>query len=437
VNAQYLDAVRGATLHRRSGRIRQFFGSVVEADGPDAFLGEWCELRSDRHAAPVVAEVVGFKEGRVLLMPYGDLHGIRIGCEVVATGGSLEVPVGEALLGRVIDALGRPLDRAGPLPAMRRYPLVREPINPLERVRIDQVLETGVKAIDTVLTLGRGQRIGIFSGSGVGKSTLLGMIARNMAADVNVIAMVGERGREVWDFIEDSLGEEGLARSVLVVATSDQPALLRAHAAFTATAIAEYFRDQGQDVVLTMDSVTRFAMARRELGLAIGEPPTARGYTPSVFAALPRLLERAGTRGQGSITGLYTVLVEADDMTDPIADTIRAVVDGDIVLSRELANQRHYPAIDVLASISRLMPKIVSREELDAAQRLVAMLGRYEASRDMVEVGAYRAGTQPELDRIIERMTEIMAFLAQSPDDHVTRAEALAGLNAVVGSGRR
>jgi flagellum-specific ATP synthase len=370
-------------------------------------------------------------------MPYGDLHGIRIGCEVVATGGSLEVPVGEALLGRVIDALGRPLDRAGPLPAMRRYPLVREPINPLERVRIDQVLETGVKAIDTVLTLGRGQRIGIFSGSGVGKSTLLGMIARNMAADVNVIAMVGERGREVWDFIEDSLGEEGLARSVLVVATSDQPALLRAHAAFTATAIAEYFRDQGQDVVLTMDSVTRFAMARRELGLAIGEPPTARGYTPSVFAALPRLLERAGPRGQGSITGLYTVLVEADDMTDPIADTIRAVVDGDIVLSRELANQRHYPAIDVLASISRLMPKIVSREELDAAQRLVAMLGRYEASRDMVEVGAYRAGTQPELDRIIERMTEIMAFLAQSPDDHVTRAEALAGLNAVVGPGRR
>jgi flagellum-specific ATP synthase len=433
VSVKYLDAVRGAKLHRRAGRIRQFFGSVVEADGPDAFLGEWCELRSDRHTEPVTAEVVGFKEGRVLLMPYGDLHGIRVGCEVVATGRTLEVPVGDALLGRVIDALGRPLDKKGPLDRSRRYPLLREPINPLERSRINKILETGVKAIDTVLTLGRGQRIGIFSGSGVGKSTLLGMIARNMTADVNVIAMVGERGREVWDFIEDALGPEGLARSVLVVATSDQPALVRAHAAFTATAIAEYFRDCGQDVVLTMDSVTRFAMARRELGVAIGEPPTSRGYTPSVFAALPRLLERAGTRGDGSITGLYTVLVEADDMTDPIADTIRAVVDGDIVLSRELANQRHYPAIDVLSSVSRLMPQIVSEEDMESARRLVAMLGRYEASRDMVEVGAYRAGSQPDLDRIIDRMTEIMAFLSQHHREHVSRDQALAELNNIVG----
>jgi flagellum-specific ATP synthase len=432
LTVKYLDAVRDAKLHRRSGRIRQFFGSVVEADGPDAFLGEWCELRSDPPAAPITAEVVGFKDGRVLLMPYGDLHGIRIGCEVVATGRTLDVPVGDALLGRVIDALGRPLDHKGPLNWTQRYPLLREPINPLERRRIDTVLETGVKAIDTVLTLGRGQRIGIFSGSGVGKSTLLGMIARNMSADVNVIAMVGERGREVWEFIEDCLGPEGLARSVLVVATSDQPALVRAHAAFTATAIAEYFRDRGQDVVLTMDSVTRFAMARRELGLAIGEPPTARGYTPSVFAALPKLLERAGTRGEGSITGLYTVLVEADDMTDPIADTIRAVVDGDIVLSRELANQRHYPAIDVLSSVSRLMPQIVSEPEMDSAKQLVAMLGRYEASRDMVEVGAYRAGSQPDLDKIIEKMTEILAFLSQDRTESVTRGQALAELNAVV-----
>ena len=431
-SAPYLDALESSELHRRTGRIRHFFGLVVEADGPDSFLGECCELYSRPGSTPVLAEVVGINKGRVLLMPYGDLHGVRVGTEVVATGKSVEVPVGEALLGRVVDAFGRPLDDKGPLPTSIKYPLYPPPINPLQRPRIDTILETGVKAIDTMLTLGRGQRIGIFSGSGVGKSTLLGMIARNMNADVNVIAMVGERGREVRDFIDDTLGPEGLKRSVIVVATSDQPALVRSHAAFAATSIAEYFRDHGRAVVLTMDSVTRFAMARRELGLAIGEPPTARGYTPSAFALLPRLLERGGmSESGGSITAFYTVLMEADDLNDPVADTIRAIVDGNIVLSRDLANEGHFPAVDLLLSNSRLMPQLVSKKGVEEASRLTAMLSRYQAARDMVEVGAYRAGSHPELDKVIERLPAINRFLRQTPGEHVTRDEArvqLAGL---------
>jgi flagellum-specific ATP synthase len=382
-------------------------------------------MYSRSSSKPVLAEVVGISKGKVLLMPYGDLHGIRVGSEVVATGKSVEVPVGQELLGRVVDAFGCPLDDKGPLPDSIQYALYPPPINPLQRPRIDTILETGVKAIDSLLTLGRGQRIGIFSGSGVGKSTLLGMIARNMNADVNVIAMVGERGREVRDFIDDTLGPEGLERSVIVVATSDQPALVRSHAAFAATSIAEYFRDQGLDVVLTMDSVTRFAMARRELGLAIGEPPTARGYTPSAFALLPRLLERGGvSKTGGSITALYTILVEGDDLNDPVADSIRAIVDGNIVLSRELANAGHYPAIDLLLSNSRLMLKLASEAELEDASRLTAMLSRYQSARDLVEVGAYRAGTQPELDRVIEKLPSINRFLRQAPSEHVTRGEA-------------
>jgi flagellum-specific ATP synthase len=433
-SAPYLDALASTELHRRTGRIRHFFGLVVEADGPDAYLGECCELHSRPGSQPVLAEVVGISKGKVLLMPYGDLHGVRVGTEVVATGKSVEVPVGEALLGRVVDAFGRPLDDKGPLSTSIKYSLYPPPINPLQRPRIDTILETGVKAIDTMLTLGRGQRIGIFSGSGVGKSTLLGMIARNMNADVNVIAMVGERGREVRDFIDDTLGPEGLKRSVIVVATSDQPALVRSHAAFAATSIAEYFRDLGRAVVLTMDSVTRFAMARRELGLAIGEPPTARGYTPSAFAMLPRLLERGGvSESGGSITALYTVLIEADDLNDPVADTIRAIVDGNIVLSRDLANEGHFPAVDLLLSNSRLMPQLVSEKGIKDASRLTAMLNRYQAARDMVEVGAYQAGSHPALDKVIEKLPAINRFLRQTPGEHVTRDDArtqLAGLVA-------
>ena len=365
---RYAAAVRGAEFTRRSGLVSQFFGLVVESIGPDAFLGEVCEIYSRSTATPIAAEVVGLKDGKVLLMPYGELRGIGLGCEVLATGRAVEIAIGEGLLGRVIDAFGRPLDGRPlpPLPAQCR--LTHEPRNPLARSRIRRVLETGVTSIDGLLTIGRGQRVGIFSGSGVGKSTLLGMIARNMKADINVIALIGERGREVLEFIEQSLGPAGLKRSVVVVATSDQPALVRSRAAYAATAIAEYFRDRHNDVLLIMDSITRFAMAQREIGLAVGEPPTARGYTPSVFAALPKLLERCGTTDHaGSITALYSVLVEGDDINDPIADCVRAILDGHIVLSRDLANHGHYPAIDVLASSSRLMPQ--PRERRTSAPR--------------------------------------------------------------------
>ena len=374
---RYVSAVRSAELVRRTGRVTQFFGLVVESSGPDACLGEICEIFSRSRIAPIAAEVVGLKDGKVLLMPYGELRSIGLGCEVMATGRSADIAVGDALLGRVIDAFGRPLDNR-PLPSTGLlYRLAPEPLNPLSRSRVRQVLETRVRCIDGLLTIGRGQRVGIFSGSGVGKSTLLGMIARNMRADINVIALIGERGREVLDFIEQNLGPEGLARSVLVVATSDQPGLVRSRAAHAATAIAEYFRDQRKDVLLIMDSVTRYAMAQREIGLAVGEPPTSRGYTPSVFAALPKLLERCGTTDAGgSITALYSVLVEGDDVNDPIADAVRAILDGQIVLSRELANHGHYPAIDVLTSSSRLMVNIVSRQERELASKAIAMFSR-------------------------------------------------------------
>lgn len=433
---RYLAAVRTSELIRRTGKVSQFFGLVVESLGPDVFLGELCEIYSQSQGTPILAEVVGLKDGKVLLMPYSELRGISLGSDVIATGRSGQVPVGEALLGRVVDAFCRPLD-GRPLTSMEtHYPFYPEPVNPLARARIRQVLETGVRAIDGLLTLGRGQRVGIFSGSGVGKSTLLGMIARNMNADVNVIALVGERGREVREFIEENLGPEGLKRSVIVVATSDQPALARSHAALTATAIAEYFRDQGMDVVLTMDSITRFAMAQREIGLAIGEPPTSRGYTPSVFAILPKLLERGGTASSGgSITAFYTVLVEGDDLNDPIADSIRAILDGHIVLSRELANQGHYPAIEVLTSISRLLPDLVKGMELELVQKAIGTLSTYMKSKDMVEIGAYRAGTNPNLDVAIKLMPELDKFLRQSMQESVPRSEAIQQLQTLFKTG--
>lgn len=429
---RYATAVRSAEFTRRSGTVSQFFGLVVESNGPDVFLGEVCEIHSRSGATPIAAEVVGLKDGKVLLMPYGELRGIGLGCEVLATGRAVEMAIGEGLLGRVIDAFGRPLDGRPlpPLPAL--YRLTHEPLNPLARSRIRRVLETGVKSIDGLLTIGRGQRVGIFSGSGVGKSTLLGMIARNMKADVNVIALIGERGREVLEFIEQSLGAAGLKRSVVVVATSDQPALVRSRAAYAATAIAEYFRDQHKDVLLIMDSITRFAMAQREIGLSVGEPPTARGYTPSVFAALPKLLERCGTTDHaGSITAIYSVLVEGDDINDPIADSVRAILDGHIVLARELANHGHYPAVDVLASSSRLLASLVAKDERAAIQRVVAFISEYTRNRDMIEIGAYRGGVNAELDLAVRLMPRINEFLRQDMAEAFTHEQSLALLRAI------
>lgn len=431
---RYATAVRQAELVRRIGRVTQFYGLVLEASGPDVFLGELCEVYSRAQAAPVLAEVVGIRDGRVLLMPYGELRGIGMGGEVIARGRPLQVPAGPGFLGRVIDAFGKPIDG---MPAPRPQAMVslrKDAINPLSRPPIRQVLETGVRAIDSLLTLGKGQRVGIFSGSGVGKSTLLGMLARNVKADVNVIAMVGERGREVREFIDRSLGPEGLKRSVVLASTSEQPALMRCNAAYAATAIAEYFREQGADVALIMDSVSRFAMAQREIGLAVGEPPTARGYTPSVFASLPRLLERCGTSAEGgSITAFYTVLVEGDDLSgDPVVDAVRSVLDGHIVLSRTLADQRHFPAIDILRSISRLMPVLTGPAEHELARRAVALLHRLDRSRDLIDIGAYKSGSNPELDRALALAPELDRFLTQDIAEAVPRAQALQALEAIV-----
>jgi flagellum-specific ATP synthase len=432
---RYVSAIRAGEFVRRSGRVSQFFGLVVESSGPDAFLGEVCEIHSRSRGTPIQAEVVGLKDGKVLLMPYGELRGIAIGCEVMATGKAVEIALGDALLGRVIDAFGRPLDGKPPPAVHTTHRLIHDPLNPLSRTRIREVLETGIKSVDAMLTIGRGQRIGIFSGSGVGKSTLLGMIARNMKADINVIALIGERGREVLEFIEQNLGPEGLSRSVVVVATSDQPALVRTRAAYAATAIAEYFRDQGRDVVLTMDSITRFAMAQREIGLSIGEPPTARGYTPSVFAILPKLLERCGTgTSGGSITAIYSVLVEGDDLNDPIADALRALLDGHVVLARDLANHGHYPAIDVLASNSRLFTHLVPDDERELVKRAVALLAEHAKNRDMIDVGAYRSGMNPELDRAVKLHPELTKLLRQDMRESFVRADVMRALRAILKS---
>lgn len=431
---EYLKAVEETEFTRRVGRVKQFFGLVLESDGPDVFLGEQCEIHSGTFNTPVPAEVVGIKDDKVLLMPYGELRGIRLGSEVIATGQPVQVPVGDALLGRVIDAFGKPLDGKPPAKLEENYPIYAEPLNPLHRPPINEILETGVRVIDSMLTIGRGQRVGIFSGSGVGKSSLLGMIARNMNADINVIALIGERGREVLEFVEQILGVEGLKRTVVVVATSDQPALVRSHAALTATAIAEYFRDQGKDVLLTMDSITRFAMAQREIGLAVGEPPTARGYTPSVFALLPRLLERGGTSSSGgSITALYTVLVEGDDLNDPISDSVRSILDGHIVLSRELANHGHYPAIDVLQSNSRLLTHLLQHDELASVRQAITILSTYEKSRDMVEIGAYRSGSNAKLDQAIKLISWFEKFMCQDLEHSFERSKTMQELKEYLG----
>jgi flagellum-specific ATP synthase len=426
----YRSALAQAELGRRTGAVRRLQGLAIEADGPDVHMGEMCQVfpRGSAAGAGVLAEVVGLERGSVTLLPYGELRGIATGSRVVALGHAAEVGAGPELLGRVIDGFGAPLDGRVAPSTVTNVSLSGMPGSPMERPRIQRVLETGVRTIDALLTVGEGQRIGIFAGSGVGKSSLLGMITRHAKVDVNVVALIGERGREVREFVEEQLGAEGLARSVVVAATAEQPALARIRAAHAAVAIAGYFREQGLSVLLTMDSITRLAMARREVGLAAGEPATARGYTPSVFAELPLLCERCGTAASGgSITALISVLVEGDDLNDPIADTMRSLLDGHIVLSRDLAQQGHYPAIDVLQSVSRVMADIATAEDQEIAAAAVRHLAVLEKNRQLVELGAYVAGASPTLDAALRTEAALFAWLRQDAGGS-SRAEALRGL---------
>jgi flagellum-specific ATP synthase len=408
-----LDQVRQARVLEKRGRVVQVIGLVIEAEGPLASLGEMCRIESARPPGTTLAEVVGFRDHHLLLMPLGEMHGIHPGSEVIALGGPLQVPVGAALKGRVLDGLGQALDGLGPLRPDQFASIHFRPPHPLKRQRIQLPFQTSVKAIDTFIPCGRGQRLGIFAGSGVGKSTLLGMIAQQAEADVNVIALIGERGREVREFLEKDLGPAGLAKSIVIVATSDQPALARLKGAFVAMAIAEYFRNAGGNVLFMMDSVTRFAMAQREIGLSIGEPPTSRGYTPSVFSLLPQLMERAGTGEQGAITGLFTVLVEGDDMNDPIADAVRSILDGHIVLTRELATQNQYPAIDVLESVSRLGRDLLSAERYSLVGSAREALATCRKNQDLINIGAYPHGSNPLIDRAIALQEPLKEFLRQ------------------------
>jgi flagellum-specific ATP synthase len=424
------DELRQADLHRRHGRVSDLIGLIVEASGLEAEVGEVCHISTGRRRPSVPAEVVGFRGGRTLLMPLGEMNGIAPGRTVTATGEAMRVRVGNELLGRVLDGLGRPMDGMPDASGAALRSTLGSPPDPLSRPRIEDRVSLGVRAMDGMIPCGRGQRLGIFAGSGVGKSSLLGMIARSSSADVNVIALVGERGREVREFIERDLGD-ALERSVVVVATSDQPALVRIKAAFVATAIAEHFRDQGADVMLMMDSVTRFAMAQREVGLAIGEPPATRGYTPSVFALLPKLLEHSGTSPHGSITGLYTVLVDGDDMNEPIADAARSILDGHVVLSRHLAHAGHYPAIDVLQSVSRLTSEIAPREIQDAGMDVRRLLAAHREKEDLIAIGAYQPGADPVVDEALAKRDAINGYLRQRVDEPSTIEEADAGLLAL------
>lgn len=409
----------------RFGKVVKIVGLTIESVGPEAKLGDVCRIVIDaQQNNQVLAEVVGFRESRLVLMPFDTITGIGVGCIVENTGRPLSVYAGDDLLGQVLDGIGRcSIEREYGKGAF--YPIESLPPDPMERTIIDQVLQLGVKAVDGLITVGKGQRIGIFAGSGVGKSTLLGMFARNTKADINVIALIGERGREVREFIERDLGEEGMRRSIVVVATSDKPALIRNKAAKTATTIAEYFRDQGKDVLLMMDSLTRFSMAQREIGLAAGEPPVTRGYPPSVYAEMPRLLERAGTNQKGTITGLYTVLVDGDDFNEPITDTARGILDGHIMLSRKLAHKNQYPAIDVLQSISRVMSSIVDKNHKKASGQLKEVLAVYAEAEDLINIGAYKKGTNPKIDFAVSKMDDVLSFLKQKTDERFSFEEEL------------
>ena len=430
---RYHRALERSNTVRGNGRVTKIVGLVTEADGPISKLGSICEIHPAGGSAKVKAEVLGFRDSKVVLMPLGDMRGVGPGSRVVTDQHEAVVQVGKGLLGRVIDGLGEPIDGKGPVQAEEELPIYSRPMNPLERMRIRTPLDIGIRAINGLLTIGCGQRIGLFSGSGVGKSVLLGMIAGETSADVKVIALIGERGREVNEFIQGRLGDKGLEGSVIVVATSNQLPLIRMRGAFVATAIAEHFRNQGKHVLFMMDSITRFAMAQREVGLATGEPPTTKGYTPSVFALLPRLLERAGTcSGAGTITGLYTVYVEGDDMNDPVADAVRAVLDGHIVLSRELAARNQYPAIDILNSTSRVMEDIASPEHREMAGRLKSYLARYKSVEDLVNIGAYTQGTNPEIDNAINMYEEICGYLKQDLWEGVNFQSSISQLKALL-----
>ncbi len=429
---KYTSTINNTDVIKANGRVTQVVGLLIEATGPQNPVGDVCNIITAQ--GPLPCEIVGFRRNSVLLMPLLHTEGISQGCAVIPTGMPLTAPAGNALLGRLLDGLGNPIDEKGELPEnIMRVPINRAPPNPMTRKRILEPIETGIKVIDGLLTIGAGQRMGIFAGSGVGKSTLMGMICRSSKADINVISLVGERGREVKDFLEKDLGPEGLKRSVIVVATSDQPALVRVKAAFTATAIAEYFRDQDKNVMLMMDSVTRFALAQREIGLAVGEPPTTRGFPPSVFAMLPKLLERAGTARKGSITGIYTVLVDGDDMDEPITDAVRGILDGHLLLNRDLATQNIFPAVDILGSISRLMPEITQKDHFNAAGKLRNIYSTYTKNADAISLGAYKAGSDPRIDEAISKQEQIENFIRQPISEGVSFEASLNEIKRIVG----
>jgi len=426
--SKYRDIVEGINTFKEIGQVTQIIGLIIEADGPSSSIGDLCYIYTRMDQPPIWAEIVGFKDSKILMMPLGDMEGLKPGATVINSGGAIEVKVGSELLGRVLDGLGRPIDGHGPIRSNKFHSTQIQKINPLVRKRINETLVMGVKSIDAFITIGKGQRMGIFAGSGVGKSTALGMLARNTNADMNVIALIGERGREVREFIENSLGAEGLSRSVVVVATSDQPSLVKIKAAHVATSIAEYFRDSGRDVLFMLDSLTRIAMAQREIGLAIGEPPATRGYTPSVFANMPKLLERTGTNDKGTITGLYTVLVEGDDFNEPISDTVRSILDGHIMLSRDLAHKNHYPAVDVLASISRVMTDVTDDEHKAAAGNIRNLLAIYNKNADLINIGAYNMGSDQNIDRAIRLIDEVNDFLKQPTNEKADYQQTIARL---------
>ena len=430
----YMDTLNSLQPIQLAGKVVKVAGIVAEGHGPGLSVGSLCSVKNSQ-GLDVQAEVIGFKDKRVIIMPFGEMRGIKPGSRIVDISKKPTVPVGKAYLGRVIDGLGRPIDGKGLIKGAKEYPVYGNTLNPLKRKIIRDAIDVGVRSINSLITMGKGQRIAIMSGSGVGKSVLMGMIAKNTDADVTVIGLIGERGREVREFVERSLGDDGLKKSIVIAATSDSPALVRIRGAYLATTMAEYFRDQGLDVILIMDSVTRFAMSLREVGLAAGEPPSAKGYTPSVFAQIPKLLERAGTiEGKGSITGIYNVLVEGDDMNEPIADSVRSIVDGHIVLSRALAHRGHYPAVDVLASISRVMKDIITPEHRDTAKRLIKTITTYREAEDLINIGAYVDGSDTEIDFAKKMKGKINSFLEQGIDQKITFAESLYQLNNLFAS---
>lgn len=430
---KYKKAIEDTNPLLLTGKVLKIIGLTLEGDGPPLQVGRHCSIFSPGKKDPLEAEVVGFRENRILVMPFGDLKGVSPGSRIVARDRGGELNVHPAMVGRVLDGMGRPMDGKGPIPKGDLFNIYNEAPNPFKKKRITEPLDVGIRAINGLLTLGKGQRVGIMSGSGVGKSVLLGMIARNTSADINVLALIGERGREVREFIEESLGEEGLKRSIVVVATSDQPALVRLRGAYTATTIAEYFRARGKDVLLIMDSVTRFALAQREIGLSVGEPPTTKGFTPSTFALLPKLLERAGTdEGEGTITAIYAVLVEGDDLSEPIADAVRSILDGHIVLSRTLASHNHYPAIDVLNSVSRVMEDVASASQKKTVNQLLDLMAAYKEAEDLVNIGAYVKGSSPKIDKAISILDKFNGFLRQGINEKVDFTKSMKAMETIL-----